>query len=163
MKIAIMSDSHENWTKLTKAIDIANKENCTHLLFAGDLIAPPGIVVLEKFNGKIHFVWGNNEGEKTGLTRKMNASQKITLEGDIFESEIHGIKIFMNHYPRIVELAAKSGDFDLCIHGHSHEYREEAIGSTILINPGEIQGYLTGKVTFIIFDCETKKVKRIEL
>lgn len=163
MKIAIMSDSHENWEKLTEAIEIANKEECTHLLFAGDLIAPPGVAILEKFNGKIHFVWGNNEGEKLGLTRKMDPSQKITLEGDIFESEIHGLKIFMNHYPRIVELAAKAGEFDLCIHGHTHEYREETINNTILINPGEIQGYLTGNVTFVIFDCETKKIQKIEL
>jgi putative phosphoesterase len=163
MKIAIMSDSHDNWAKLTEAIGIANKEDCTHLLFAGDLIAPPGIVVLEKFNGKIHFVWGNNEAEKVGITRKMDASEKITLEGDIFESEIHGVKVFMNHYPRIAELAAKSDEFDLCIYGHTHEYREEKINDTILINPGEIQGYLTGNSTFIIFDSQARKVKKVNL
>jgi uncharacterized protein len=163
MKIAIMSDSHDNWAKLREAIEIANKEQCTHLLFAGDLIAPPGIAVLEKFNGKMHFVWGNNEAEKVGITRKMDASEKITLEDNIFESEIHGVKIFMNHYPRISELAAKSGEFDICIHGHTHEYREEKINNTLLINPGEIQGYLTGSSTFIIFDCQTKGVQKVNL
>lgn len=163
MNIAIMSDSHENWQKLTQAIDIANKEGCTHLLFAGDLIAPPGIAIFEKFNGSIHFVWGNNEAERVGITRKMDASQKITLEGDIFEGELHGLKFFMNHYPRIAELAAKSGEFDVCIHGHTYEYREEKIGDALLLNPGEIQGYLTGQSSFMILNCKTKQAQRINV
>ncbi|MEK9171104.1 MAG: metallophosphoesterase family protein [Patescibacteria group bacterium] len=71
MKIAIMADSHDVWDNLEKAVARANKEKCELLLFAGDFIAPPGIPILEKFNGKIKFVWGNNEGEKVGLTRKM--------------------------------------------------------------------------------------------
>jgi uncharacterized protein len=163
MKIAIMSDSHENWQKLSAAIEVANKQECTHLLFAGDLIAPPGIPVLAKFNGKVHFVWGNNEAERVGITRQMDASENITMEGDVFESEIHGLKIFMNHYPRITELAAQSGAFDICIHGHTHLYREETIGKTLLINPGEIQGYRTGTATFVILDCETRKVQKVEV
>ncbi|WKZ30419.1 MAG: metallophosphoesterase [Candidatus Dojkabacteria bacterium] len=161
MKIAIMSDSHENWTKLSQAIAIANEKGCEYLLFAGDLIAPPGIKILEQFDGQIKFVWGNNEMEQVNMTRKMDASEKIELCDDIFEGELGGVKIFMNHYPRIGELAAKSGEFDVCIHGHTHEYREETVGNTLLLNPGEIQGYATGTSTFMILDTESKSVEKI--
>jgi uncharacterized protein len=163
MKIAIMSDSHDHWQNLTKAIEIANSEKCEIMLFAGDLIAPPGIAVLEKFEGKIHFVWGNNEGERLGMTRMMDASEKITLDGDVYEGEIAGLRFFMNHYPRHAELAAKAAEYDVVVHGHTHIYREEKIEGTFLINPGEIQGYRTGKPTFIIFDSETRAVNKIEL
>ncbi len=163
MKISIMSDSHDNWVNLEKAVNISNENHCEFLLFAGDLIAPPQLAILEKFNGKIKFVWGNNEAEKVGLTRMMDSSNKIELCGDIFEGEIGGVKIFMNHYPRIAELAAKSKEFDLCIFGHTHEYVESKIGNTILVNPGEIQGYKTGKASFVIFDTESKRLKKVNL
>lgn len=163
MKLAIMSDSHDRWDNLEKAIKIANDAQCAVLLFAGDLIAPPGIPTLEQFSGDIKVVWGNNEGEKLILTRFLDASPKIELCGDIFEGELGGLKVFMNHYPRITELVAKSGEFDLCIHGHTHIYREEKFGNTQLLNPGEIQGYKTGKPSFIIFDTESKSYQKIEL
>lgn len=161
MKIAIMSDSHEHWRNLGEAIENANARACSDLLFAGDLIAPPGIAVLEKFAGQVHFVWGNNEAEKVGMTRMMDVSKNVRLEGDVYEGEIHGLKLFMNHYPRISELAAQSGNFDVCIHGHTHVFREEKIGNTLLLNPGEIQGYRTGVASFIVFDCEKMAVEKV--
>lgn len=163
MKIAIMSDSHDNWQNLSIAIDIANKAGCEYLLFAGDLIAPPGIAVLQKFNGKVKFVWGNNEAERFGMTRKFDASKNIELCGDVFEGIIDNLKFFMNHYPRFVELATKAGEFDVCIYGHTHDYLEEKVGETLLLNPGEIQGYATGQAGFIIFDTNNKDVRRINI
>jgi putative phosphoesterase len=161
MKIAIMSDSHDRWDNLEKAIDIANKSECKLLLFAGDLIAPTGISVLEKFNGEVKFVFGNNEAERVRLTRRMDESEKLELCGDIYEETVDGVRIFMNHYPRFVELAAKSREFDLCIFGHTHLYHEEKVGNTLLINPGEIQGYATKEPSFVIFDTQTKQAQKV--
>lgn len=161
MKIAIMSDSHDRWDNLGKAIEKTNNLKCKYLLFAGDLIAPPGVYELEKFNGKVKLVWGNNEGEKVGLARKINVIEKIELCDDVFEGELDGIKIFMNHYPRITELAAKSQEFDLCIYGHTHEYQEKTINKTLIINPGEIQGFASGISSFVIFDTITRKSEKI--
>lgn len=161
MHIAIMSDSHDRWDHLEKAVQLANERKCELLLFAGDLIAPPGLAVLEKCNGDVKFVWGNNEAERVGLTRMMDASRKIELCGDIYESTVSGVRIFMNHYPRFGELAAKSGEFDLVIFGHTHEYHHEMIGDTLLLNPGEIQGFKTGKAGFVIYDTATKTAERI--
>lgn len=163
MKVAIMSDSHENWRNLNEAIEVANQRGCTELLFAGDLIAPPGIEVLEKFGGQVYFVWGNNEAEKVGMTRMMDMSANVSLAGEVYEGELYGVKFFMNHYPRISELAAQSGNFDVCIHGHTHVYREEKIGKTWLLNPGEVQGYRTGVASFMIFDCEKMIVEKVIL
>lgn len=163
MKIAIISDSHDRWEILEKAVEISNQRNCEYLLFAGDLISPPGLAVLEKFNGIVKFVWGNNEGEKVVLTRKIDKSEKIELAGDIFEGEIDGIKIFMNHYPKIVELASKSGMYDLCIYGHDHTYHHSTVGNTIVINPGAIIPYNIPGSSFIIFETESKEVEKVNL
>lgn len=163
MKIAIMSDSHDQWDNLEKAITLANEADCELLLFAGDLIAPPGCAVLEKFQGKVKFVWGNNEAERVAMTRKMDTSDKLELCGDIYEDTVDGVRIFMNHYPKIAELAAKSGEFDLCIFGHTHEYHQEIVGACLLLNPGEIQGYATGIPSFVIYEMRTKEAEKIAL
>ena len=162
MKIAIMSDSHDDWSSLQKAIDMANRLGCKLVLFAGDLIAPSGIEILKKFKGEVKFVWGNNEGEKTAITRHMDASKSVELCGNIFEGVLGNTKIFMNHYPRIAELAAKSGEFDLCIYGHTHEYKKRQLKNCLLVNPGEILA-LEGPASFIIFDTSSKQVEKILL
>lgn len=158
-----MSDSHDRWDHLEKAIQIANTAWCKHLLFAGDFISPPGIETLKKFNGLVKFVWGNNDGEKLWFTRIIDKEKKIDLCGDIYEGKLGGKRIFMNHYPRISELAAKSGQFDLCIFGHTHVYHNEKVGKCLIINPGEIQGYKTGNVTFVIYDTTLNTSEKLEI
>ena len=161
-----MSDSHDSWANLEKAIKIANEKGCEVLLFAGDLIAPSGLQILEKFSGTVNIVFGNNDGEKIRLVRSIDASANLNFFYDIYEETLVGVRIFMNHYPRFVELAAKSGEFDLCVFGHTHTYHHEQIGKTLLVNPGAIQASEvsdTKESSFIIFDCETKKAEKVVL
>lgn len=42
----------------------------------------------------------------------------------------------MNHYSTIGETVAKSGEFDVCIGGHDHQYRVIEHGNSVFINPG---------------------------
>jgi len=162
MKIAVISDSHDNWKNLEEAVSKANQKGCGELFFLGDLVSPPGIKIFEKFNGEVKFVWGNNEGERMGITRKIDASEKIELCGNTFEGEFDGVKIFMNHLPRISELVAKSSEFDLCLYGHTHEYKKERVGDCVLLNPGAVQEF-KGQATFVIFDTSSWKVEKLVL
>jgi putative phosphoesterase len=162
MKIAIMSDVHDHWKNLQNAIKIANRSGCKHILFAGDLVTPTGVGILEKFKGTVKFVWGNNEGEKMGITRQIDASKTIELCGYEYEGVLGNTKIFINHYPRIAELAAKSEEFDLCIYGHNHKYNKRRIKKCILLNPGKIQSF-NGSASFVIFNTSTKQVEKIIL
>lgn len=156
-----MSDSHENWVKLKKAVAIANEENCEYLLFAGDLISPPGVKLLEGFQGKVKFVWGNNEAERVGITRKMDASKNIEMCGDYFEDSLDGKRFFMNHYPKFAELASRSGEYDIVIYGHTHEYYYNRMTHCIMLNPGEIQGAATGISSFVIYDTKLDTIEKI--
>lgn len=157
-----MSDSHENWTNLEAAVEVANEFECEYLLHAGDLISPQRVDILESFKGQVIFVWGNNESEKMGLTRKMDAAANIELAGGFYEGELGGVRIFMNHYPKYAEHAAQTDLYDLVIHGHTHVYREEHFGNTLLLNPGEIQGN-DGPASFVIYDTEGKTWEQITI
>jgi len=156
MKISIMSDSHENWEKLSEAIDISNKQDCKYLLFAGDLISPQGVDVFSKFFGDVKIVFGNNENEKCQIIDKSKKYSNVGIFNEFYEEKIDSTRIFMNHYPKFSELACKSNEYDLVIHGHTHSIRNEIINGCLIVNPGEIQGFITGVSSFMIYDTENK-------
>jgi putative phosphoesterase len=56
-----------------------------------------------------------------------------------------------------------TGYFDAVVHGHSHNKGTQQRGKTLVINPGELCGYLTGKVSFALLDTERKEAKIVEL
>lgn len=156
-----MSDSHEHWDNLRHAISTANN-GCEVLLFAGDLMSSgEGLAALKTFNGSVHMVFWNNDGNIYKITRNSQWTN-VKIHGDIYEDTIDGMKILMNHYPKIVTWAAKSGDYDVCIYGHSHIYHYSTIGETQLINPWSIVGddEVAG---FVIYDTQTKEVEHIIL
>lgn len=136
------------------------------MLFAGDLISPTGVEIMESFNGSTHFVLGNNEGELVKLTRASDASEKVTLHYEygqsVFDQKIDGLSFYMNHYPSFVHNAASTGNYDVCIYGHDHTYHEEVLpNGTILLNPGALKGNKNGEVTCMIFDTKEKSTKKI--
>lgn len=163
MKIAITSDSHDNYINLQKAINIANERDCQVFLFAGDFIAPAGLLNFSKFNGKVEMIWGNNEGNQFGFADQLNKLSNTRMNGVLFEGELDGVKIFMNHYPKISELAAKSGDYDLSICGHHHKFEKRKIGKTLLLNPGNLKGISEEKAGFVIFNTKDKTLERVEI
>lgn len=164
MKIAILSDAHDHYENLEKAINHANEVGCEVLLFAGDLIAPgSGAKALSRFNGKVHFIFGNNDGEEFGMTKQFANYESLSIEGKWFEVELGGRIIFMNHYPRIAEIAAESGIFDLVIFGHDHQRLLKKVDSCLLLNPGALHPYGIEQASFAIYDTDTNEAEIIDI
>jgi putative phosphoesterase len=51
----------------------------------------------------------------------------------------------------LVDALQKSGNYDLIIRGHTHK-TDVIEGKTMVINPGETCGYLSGEKTVILLD-----------
>jgi putative phosphoesterase len=63
-----------------------------------------------------------------------------------------------------IEALGKSGDFDIILTGHTHFLSSKKLDSgSLVINPGELCGYLTDKATFAIVDTESMESEIIEL
>lgn len=150
MKIAICSDSHNNWEKLESCVNRANQEQCDFLFFAGDLVNPEGLKILEKFNNTVHFIIGNNETELNKLKTYSENSKNLKFHLDFFDDKIAEHKIYMTHYPSKAEIIALNNTHNLVIYGHTHTYKIDKVIDTYLINPGEIQGKRSGESSFII-------------
>ena len=162
MRIAVMSDSHDNIWKLERAVPHLAAADV--VLHCGDLVAPFMIIRLIKGTGgkPVHVVWGNNDGDKRLLTEVAASAKNIYLHGELAEIEVGGLQIAMNHYPKIARALALSGQYDLVCYGHDHTANEEWIGQTLFLNPGELMG-MNSRSTLAIFDTQTKEVEWIEL
>ena len=162
MKIAVMSDSHDNIWKLSAAMPLLVEADA--VIHCGDLIAPFMILRLIKgTDGKpVHIVWGNNDGDKGLIAQVAANAENIHLHGDFAHLEMDGLKIAVNHYPDIARTLAEAGSYDVVCYGHDHTMNEEWVGNTLLLNPGELMG-LQGRSTIAVFDTRDKSVEFKEI
>ena len=162
MKIAVISDTHDNLDRIDACIE--KMKEAQVVLHCGDLCAPFVIKRLgEKLEGiPIHVVWGNNEGDTFMISKVAANFDHVYLHGELAELDLGGLRIAVNHYPRIAQGLARSGLYDLVCYGHDHTAHTEDINGCTLLNPGEILG-MNGPSTFAIFDTETREVEQLEV
>lgn len=79
MKIALLSDTHDNTPAIVWIIEHLNAKGISTALHAGDMINP-GILFRfrDHYEGHLHFIFGNNDGEHALAERRANAA-KISL------------------------------------------------------------------------------------
>ncbi|MHC1592429.1 MAG: metallophosphoesterase family protein, partial [Candidatus Helarchaeales archaeon] len=96
-KIGIMSDSHDNIEAVKKAVKIFNEHDVMQVLHAGDIISPfVSFLAFKDLKCEFHAVFGNNDGERTGLVKQFeNIGKKI--EGNFYKTTIADRKILMFH------------------------------------------------------------------
>lgn len=163
MKIGLMSDTHDRLEAVEKAIDLFNREGLEHVLHAGDLVSPFVAPRFSRLRAKLHYVWGNNEGDRESVRLKLG-ELGIKPLGGFATVELEGRRIALVHgvHEDIVEALVRSGSFDVVVRGHTHraEIRE---GRTLLINPGEVCGYLSGRQTVAVLDLAELRAEILEL
>ncbi|HRW06974.1 MAG TPA: YfcE family phosphodiesterase [Caldilineaceae bacterium] len=151
-KIAIFSDTHDNIANLDRALQQANTAGAQVLLHCGDLCAPFMLARLaQTFEGAIHVVFGNNDGDGRLLQTIAAQYPSVTLYGIYAEVAIANRLIAMIHYPEPARRIAQSGQLDLVCYGHDHQKLHEQIGNCHLVNPGELLG-MYGAPTWGLYD-----------
>lgn len=163
MKFAIISDSHDNWPNIEKAIKYLDHLKIDTMIHCGDISS--GEVLKQiglKFNGDIHAILGNVSSNKDTMQRKSTDAGNITLYDETGKIEIDNLKIAFNHYPWEADKLAKSGKYDLVFYGHDHKPWDKQVNKTRMLNPGTLAGLFT-KATFAIYDTDTKKAELIIL
>jgi putative phosphoesterase len=139
MRIAILSDIHDNVWKLASALTAVGGADA--LLCCGDLCSPFIVHQLGRgFAGPIHIVFGNNDGDLYRITANARHYENIRLHGELFRGDLDGQRFAMNHYDGIARTLAASGEFDVVCYGHNHVFDVARMGHTLAINPGAIMG-----------------------
>lgn len=159
MKIAIISDTHDNVPNLEKALAWMKENKIKALIHCGDLCAPSILVMVlgPGFHGPIHMIFGNVEDREL-LPQKVKDFPQVKHYGDLGKAEFSGKRIAFVHYPDKAKELAASGKYDLVFYGHNHRPWEEKIGNTRLVNPGTLAG-LFNKATFAVYNTENDNLE----
>jgi hypothetical protein len=148
--IGILSDSHDNLTRVRQAVRLFNDAGCSLVIHAGDFVAPFTVDELRNLRAPIKAVFGNCDGEKAGLARAFQGIGEIA-DGPLAFSHA-GLRFAVVHLDSSASTQAASKLFDVVAFGHTHRPLVESRDGVLLINPGEAGGWLRGKSTVALLD-----------
>jgi uncharacterized protein len=136
MKIGILSDTHDQVERTSKAVAALVGAGAEALVHCGDLTVQE--VVLECGGLPSYYVFGNNDFDRDGLLRAMALVGGRSL-GRGGEVALGGRRIAVTHGDSAAEVRRLlAADPDYLLFGHSHRAADERRGATRWINPGAL-------------------------
>lgn len=165
MKVAIISDIHENFHNLVLFMEEVEKHEIEKIIFLGDFMNNGIAKVLASSKIPVISIWGNNDGDKVAITKtSMKKDSNLTVGFDTYDFiKIDDKNIFITHYPLLAKPMAKSGDFDAVFYGHDHKKNIDKIKECLIVNPGEISAHKTNEASFAVYDSKTNSAKLLTL
>jgi hypothetical protein len=165
MRIGILSDTHDRLSMIAKAVTWCNETEVDLVLHAGDYIAPFVIDTLAGLRAPLVGVFGNNDGDRDLLLQKCRVQKAIEIRGDFAEvvAGDRAIALVHGHQKELLASLVRRGGYAAVIHGHSHRPGNNRQGSTLVVNPGAVSGYLTGRCTVALLETEGMAVEIIDL
>ncbi len=156
MLIGLLSDTHDNLPAVQRALDAFAERGVEALFHAGDFVAPFVLKVLLRAELPITGVFGNNDGARRSLSK---------LCDDLHQAphtfRMAGRDIVLTHDPETLTPDLLAGK-DVAICGHIHEPDVTGAGP-LVVNPGEVGGWVTGRCTAAVLDLDRMEVELIEL
>jgi putative phosphoesterase len=158
--VGIIADTHDNRRAIAKAVELLNQRGAGMIFHAGDFISPFTADDFSKLKSKMMMVFGNNDGERIGLYHTF--SKLGTIGKGPKKCEFHGKRFLLMHEPACIDELSTGHQADVIIYGHTHEI-DIRKGETLIINPGEAGGWVTGRATVALLDLTTMDVEIEEI
>lgn len=161
MLLGVLADSHDHMDRLASAVARFAERKVQAVIHAGDFVAPFTVPVLGRAGARVTGVFGNNDGERVGLWRRFQEIGEVHERPH--ELRLEGHRILIEHEPVALE-ALGASDYSLVVYGHTHEVdlrRPES--GPIILNPGEVCGWVTGRATAAIVDLASREVEVLDL
>jgi putative phosphoesterase len=154
--VGVLSDSHDDVPLLRRAVGLLRNSGVEHLVHAGDIAGPAALQVLLDSGLPVTAVFGNCDG----VLRKHPVSAGTVHPGPHVFS-LDGRRLALVHDMK--SLAAGVRDqVDVVVHGHTHKAAVES-GPPLMVNPGEVGGRVTGRVTVALLDLEALEAATLKV
>ncbi|MFA6184225.1 MAG: YfcE family phosphodiesterase [Parcubacteria group bacterium] len=147
MKIAIISDVHNNETNLKKVLNYCEQKKIKKIICCGDLASDETLdFMTDNFGGEIFYTFGNMDNEQLREFQFVDVYKNVNLFKKFGELELDSKKIAFVHYPREAEGLARTGKYDFVFYGHTHKPWISHLDATgdhgkcVLLNPGNVAG-----------------------
>ncbi|MEM2968250.1 MAG: metallophosphoesterase [Candidatus Bathyarchaeia archaeon] len=154
MLVGVISDTHDNLPMIEKAVKRLNEEKVGLTLHAGDYVSPFVIPKFKALNAPLIGVFGNNDGDRELLKKRCSETGNCEIRGRFAEVTVEGFRIALLHgdETELLNALINCGGFDAVVYGHFHAEVSRVNGRTLVVNPGEVCGYITGKATMALLD-----------
>ena len=158
--VGLIADTHDNRASVEKSVALFNEKEVGLVIHAGDFIAPFNARWMAGLNAPMVAVFGNNDGERFGLRAQFESLGPIHRAPPAFDRE--GRRLLVMHEPDEVDALAESGAYDVIVYGHTHEI-DVRRGETLVVNPGEAGGWVTGRCTVGLLDLQRLQVEILDV
>ena len=175
MKIAIISDVHNNEVNLKKVLNYCWENKIEVIICCGDLASKEILDFMnDNFAGKMYLTFGNADYDDltdlwTGSSkpRTPGSDEKVIyrntfLYKDFGEAIADNKVIAFVHFPDKAKSLARTGRYAFVFYGHTHQPWEMMIGKCKLLNPGTTGGEIYPP-TFAVWNTATDKFELIRI
>src|SRR5215813_13183989 len=162
MKVGVITDSHDAVDHVKRARRIFAESNLDLVIHCGDIVSPFTLRQLAGLKCRTIFTFGNNDGDHEYLLRAAN-QERIEIYDRPHALQHDDKRLLLLHEPDNLETYAASGQYDLITYGHTHRVDIRTVGETLIVNPGESWGWITGRANVAIADLETKSAELVLL
>lgn len=163
MKIAILSDTHNNLANLDAALERIRQEEVTTLIHCGDLT---GVEVASRLAGwRVIFTYGNGDFASGEIRETLLALNPESTAELVFTGYLGGARIAVTHghLPGQMDELLDLRLYEYVFHGHSHRQRDVRIKNSRVINPGALGGMHVEPRQFCLLDLDTGKAEYIHI
>jgi uncharacterized protein len=163
MRIAVLSDTHNNVRNLQAALEMLQQQGIDTILHCGDMTS---VETAQKLVGfRVIFVYGNGDIASGAIRETLLRMNPASYAGMVYKGKIGDARIAATHghLPGVAEELIRSGEFDYVFTGHSHKHIDERHGRTRLINPGALGGMRREERQCCLLDLDAGKASFIEI
>jgi putative phosphoesterase len=162
MRVGLLADTHDRVPAVAELLQKMQEKGVSLVMHAGDYCSPFSLEPFHNANMALLGIFGRNDGDPEAL--KATAARGVGME--LYESphsfDVSGQRILIVH--DLGEVNRRSIEsHKYVVHGFTHKQETINRGKTLVINPGEACGWLTGQCTGAILDLETSEVEVITL
>ena len=163
MKIGVVSDTRDNREGLQMLLDRFLVGGARWLFHCGGLGGADMVELLKPW--QVYIVRGERERDWQAIEL---ALQKARLQSSLptrLSATLDGrrIGLFRGDDMRLVNQAARSGEFDFLFYGHTLRRRDEQQGRTRIVNPGALSGPRYQPRSGCLVDLASGQVKFIDI
>jgi len=157
MKIAIISDIHNNTVNLERCLNWCNREKIEAIICCGDVDNADTIDFLAKhFKGLINLLMGNVDNYDEAIINNYHNIKFYDRKGG--KLLINGKRVGFCHEPYHIKHLFHQAKFDLVFYGHTHKPWESEENGVRLINPGTLGGVFY-MASFAVWDSIEDKLE----
>lgn len=162
MRIGLLSDTHNDYSRIRTALGHFRGGQIHTLLHAGDVTTLGALRLMAGFD--LWLARGNMDRDPQ-LPAEVQTHFGPGRLASLHILTLDGRRVALTHGDswQQLESLVHSGDYAYVFHGHTHVPQDERIGHTRVINPGAVGNHRWRSPTCAILDLQTEDLTLIEL